>query len=86
MNFSPIILFTYNRLELTQKTVKALIKNELASESELYIFSDGPKGLNDEEKVLELRTFLRSITGFKRIMIEESASNQGLANSVISGV
>ena len=40
---SPIVLFTYNRPWHTQQTVEALRKNELAAESELIVFSDGPK-------------------------------------------
>jgi len=35
---SPIVLFVYNRPWHTQQTIEALQKNELASESELYIF------------------------------------------------
>ncbi len=41
---APIILFTYNRPEHTLKTIEALKRNELASESLLYIFCDGIKG------------------------------------------
>ena len=40
---APIILFVYNRPEHTKKTIEALKKNELASESVLYVFSDGAK-------------------------------------------
>ncbi len=38
---APIVLFTYNRPWHTQQTVEALQKNKLASESELFIYSDG---------------------------------------------
>jgi hypothetical protein len=43
MNLAPIVLFVYNRTEITRQTVDALRKNIYASESDLYIFSDGPK-------------------------------------------
>jgi len=43
MVLAPIILFVYNRPWHTQQTVEALQKNELAAESELFIFADGPK-------------------------------------------
>ena len=40
---APIVLFVYSRLEQTKETVNALINNLLASESDLYIYSDGAK-------------------------------------------
>lgn len=86
---SPIILFVYNRLSHTQKVVEALQRNELADESVLYVFCDGPKENATEEqkdKVAEVQAFSQTITGFKEIHIEISKTNKGLANSVISGV
>jgi hypothetical protein len=85
MKLAPICLFTYNRIEETQNTIRALKKNYLASESSLYIFSDGPKNEVDKGKVEKLRMFLREIDGFKSIIIYESEYNKGLANSVIAG-
>ena len=45
---APIALFVYNRFGTTKKTVEALKKNYLASQSELFIFSDG--GIQTEGK------------------------------------
>lgn len=83
---APIVLFTYNRLEHTQKTVEALKDNVLASESELFIFSDGGKDEESWQKVNEVREYLKTIEGFKKIEIFESQVNKGLANSIIEGV
>lgn len=83
---APICLFTYNRLEETQQTVEALQKNNLASESCLYVFSDGPKNDIDHSKVEEVRKYIRNINGFKSVDIIESFVNKGLANSIIDGV
>lgn len=88
-NYSPIILFVYNRPFHTQKTVEALQKNDLAKDSILYIFSDGPKeDANKEQitKIDEVRKYIHQITGFKNVIIEESPINKGLANSIIYGV
>ncbi len=82
---SPIILFVYNRPIHTRKTLEALQKNELASESELFIFSDGPKIENDEN-IKKVREYIKTIDGFKSVTIIEREKNLGLANSVISGV
>lgn len=83
--FAPIALFCYKRLDTLKKTVEALQKNELASDSILYIFSDGPKE-GSEEKVQQVRDYIKTINGFKEIKIEESLTNKGLANSIIYGV
>jgi len=85
-NLAPIALFVYNRPQHTERTVKFLLQNELASESRLFIFSDGPKTAADEEKVEEVRSFIQKIDGFKSVKITERKANMGLANSVIDGV
>jgi hypothetical protein len=68
------------------QTVSALLKNFLASESEIFIFSDGPKDENDESKVAEVRKYIKTIKGFKRIEIIERDKNWGLANNIIDGI
>ena len=85
-SLAPICLFTYNRLEETKQTVQALQKNYLASRSNLYIYSDGPKNESAKDKVSAVREFLMTIKGFKSITIFESKTNKGLANSIIEGV
>lgn len=83
---APICLFTYNRLTETRQTVQALQQNFLAPESELVIFSDGPKNKEAVGKVQAVRDYLQSVTGFKSVVVKESQKNKGLANSIISGV
>jgi len=85
-NLAPVCLFTYNRLSETQQTVEALKKNYLAPESELFIFSDGPKDETGIKKVKEVRQYIKKIDGFKSVTIFESPKNKGLANSIILGV
>ncbi len=82
---APIVLFVYNRPCHTQQTIQALQKNELASKSDLFIYSDGAK-LGAEEKVKEVRAYLKTITGFKSLSIIERDKNWGLANNIIDGV
>ncbi len=85
-NLAPIALFVYNRPQHTERTVKFLQQNELASESRLFVFSDGAKSDADEEKVQEVRHLIQNIEGFKSVEVIESKENKGLANSVIDGV
>lgn len=85
-NLAPIALFVYNRPQHTERTIKFLQQNLLAADSRLYIFSDGAKTQSDEEKVSEVRDFIKTVEGFKSVKIVESKTNKGLANSVIEGV
>jgi len=86
MNLAPIILFVYNRPEHTKKTIDALKLNQLASDSLIFIFSDGNKNENDRKAVEEVRNYIVTISGFKDVKITLRDKNLGLADSVISGV
>lgn len=83
---APILLFVYNRPEHLKRTVEALKKNVLASESELYIYSDAPRTEEDNNNVAQVRKYIRTITGFRNIHITEREHNWGLAKSIIEGV
>ena len=83
---APIVLFCYKRLDTLTQTIEALQKNDLAAESELFIFSDGPKKAADEPVITEIRNYLKTVTGFKKTTVIEAPANKGLATSIISGV
>ena len=86
MNCAPILLFTYNRLTHTRRCLEALSKNTLASQSELFIYSDGAKDDTQRIAVEEVRRYLRTIQGFKQITLIERSKNWGLARNIIDGV
>jgi hypothetical protein len=83
---APIALFVYNRLEHTRKTIEALKKNDLASESELYVFSDGGKDEKSWKKIYTLRKYLQTISGFKSVTIIERETNYYLERNIIEGI
>jgi hypothetical protein len=85
-DLAPVALFVYNRLWHTQQTVEALKRNEPAAESELFVFSDGPRTEADREKVRAVREYLKTIDGFKEVTVIERDRNLGLAQSIITGV
>lgn len=84
--YAPIVLFVYNRPVHTHRTVEALLKNGLATESDLFIFSDAPKKPEAANPVREVRDYIRMIAGFRSVSIVERDKNWGLANSIIDGV
>jgi hypothetical protein len=83
---APIVLFVYNRPVHTRRTVEALQKNETATGSDLFIFSDAAKKPEAAEAVREVREYVRTITGFQSVKIVERDRNWGLANSIVDGV
>lgn len=86
MKLAPLVLFTYKRLDTLKSTIEALEKNYLASQSDLYIFSDAAKTDNDIDDVCNVRKFIKEVKGFKTVTIYEATTNKGLANSIINGV
>lgn len=86
MNLAPVALFVYNRPWHLQRTLEALQRNALATESALYIFSDGPRGPEQKDAVNKVRDYIRDISGFASVTIIERKENLGLAGSIIRGV
>ena len=70
---------------MTRQTVEALRMNRYAAESDLVIFSDGPKNESSELEVTRVREYVLSITGFRSVSVIESRVNKGLARSIIEG-
>jgi O-antigen/teichoic acid export membrane protein len=85
-DLAPVVLFVYNRPEHTRRTVESLVANDLALQSQLFVFSDGAKNKSDSAPVNEVRRYLRTIEGFRSVTIIQRELNSGLAQSVINGV
>lgn len=83
---APIILFVYNRLYHTKKIIEALKSCEESVDSELFIFSDGAKDATVEEGVKEVREYLQTINGFKKVTVYEKTENWGIEKSEIQGI
>ena len=86
MTYAPIALFTYNRADHTRQAVESLLRNAEAKDTDLFIFSDGPKNEKAAEGVKANREFIRTITGFKSITIIEREKNWGLSKNLIEGI
>ena len=86
---APVVVFSYNRPDHLRRTLDALAKNDLASESVLYVYCDGPKPDATEEqrqRIAANREVARATEGFKEMHVVEAQQNKGLANSIIDGV
>lgn len=83
---APICLFAYDRPEHLKQTIKYLSENDLAKESSLFIFCDGPKSKQNQDKTKEVRAIANSTKGFRTVQVTMRDTNKGLANSIIEGV
>lgn len=88
-NLAPIVLFAYNRPEHTLKCLESLAENNLAAQSVLHIFCDGPKANAspaDLQKIKEVHEVVNRSKWCGEVFIHTQEKNIGLRNSIISGV
>jgi FkbM family methyltransferase len=88
-NLAPITLTVFDRYRHTRQTLDALAENDLAKDSELFIFSDAPQEgkVVQAKDVAEVRQLIRKYDDkFKQVTIVEREENWGLAKSIITGV
>jgi hypothetical protein len=86
MSNAPITLFVYNRPDHVRQTVESLRQNELAAESDLFVFSDGARSETDAAGVAAVREYIETITGFKSVTVTERDENFGLPRNITGGV
>ena len=83
---APIAFFAYKRPEHTRKSLESLYQNKGAESSDLFIFCEGTKRIEDEEAVRQVRQVVRSKQWCGNVHIIEHEKNMGCANSIIYGV
>lgn len=90
---APVAMFVYNRVDNTQKTIEHLLRNTLAKETDLFVFSDGGKNAESWQMVNEVRAYLRTVkdeverTGALRSMtIIERPENIYLERNITEGI
>jgi hypothetical protein len=86
MNFSPIIIFVYNRLHHLDRLFNSLQRNDLFKKSKVLIFSDGPKNQIDKDKIDKVRKLLKERLIPQNSEIIENDVNLGLSRNVIGGL
>jgi glycosyltransferase involved in cell wall biosynthesis len=86
MKLAPVAIFTFNRPDHTKSMLSALAANNLAAQSDVVIFSDGPRSPSDDENIALVRSLAHEARGFRTLRVVERQQNMGLARSVIAGV
>lgn len=86
-DFSPIVVFAFNRPLSLKNCIDSLKKNPEAINSDLYIFVDGERNgvVGEAELVRRVQEIANSVDGFKSVKVTIQEVNQGLAKSIING-
>lgn len=83
---TPIVIFAYKRPDTTRRLLTSLLRCPECSESDLFVFLDGPKCDEDIPLVSETRNLFEDLAGFRNVNLTIAECNKGLAKSVIEGV
>jgi len=86
---APIILFAYNRPWHTEQVLQALKCNELADQSELIIFVDGPKENSTDSQIKQIeqvQEVVQKEQWCKNIELHFAEKNIGCRDSIIQGI
>lgn len=89
MDYTPIAIFAYNRPHYLEQTLKSLNTNMELRFSDVYIFCDGPRNINDEEELnllSHVREIAKNFKGSNSIVVYENEINKGLGKSIVEGV
>ena len=61
MNYAPIVVFGFNRLDALRNTIASLLLNEEAKSSDLFVFVDGLRmgKVGEKEEVKDVREYVK---------------------------
>lgn len=83
---APIALFVYNRPMHAERVLEALRNNKEAAASDLFIYSDAPRGKAALQAVSAVRELIGKVHGFNSVTVIEQEINLGISQSIVSGV
>ena len=88
MNYAPIVLFAFNRLDSLMKCVESLKTNEEAQYTDMIVYVDGarPEKPGEDLTVALIQDYVANISGFRSLQYVFSEQHKGLALSIIDGV
>ncbi|MDD5151333.1 MAG: glycosyltransferase family A protein, partial [Flavobacterium sp.] len=77
MEYAPIIIMVYDRLEHFKNLIDSLSSDPLSIYSNLYVISDAPYKIEHSSKINEVREYAKTVTGFKNYKLIENEKNMG---------
>jgi hypothetical protein len=89
MKVAPIVILAYKRVDHLRKTLEAIRENPLAAETDLIVYSDGPKNPEnkaDIEAIRTLREMVLSEQWCKNVKLISAEKNKGLNDAFFDGI
>lgn len=90
---APVAMFVYNRVDNTQATLRALMANEGARDTDVYVFSDGGKDEASWRRVRAVRNYLHALSdtiartkAFRSFTLVERPENFYLERNITEGI
>lgn len=83
---APIVVFTYNRKDHTEKILNALSECELIEDTQVFVYSDAPNNERAVDKVNEVREFLSTFNKIKNLQVIKQEKNKGCNKSIRDGI
>ncbi len=85
---APVAVFAFNRFDHLSATLQALALNDLAAQTPVILFLDGPRNESDRESQKKIIAYVESDikNKFESFKLVPSEKNKGLAQSIITGV
>jgi hypothetical protein len=83
MRCAPVSIPVYGRVDHFKRCINSLLSNSLSVNTVLYIYSDAASP-GDEQRVDEVRRYIKNITGFKEVVVIEQQVNKRLGNIIES--
>ena len=90
---APVAMFVYNRVDNTQSTLRHLLANDMAKDTDLFVFSDGGKDEASWARVNEVRRYLHGLKelvdsnrSLKSMTIVERQTNIYLERNITEGI
>lgn len=81
MNY-PILISVYDRLEHFKSCIESLQNNAISNNTIIYIASDAAKDNHSKEKIQNVRKYIKTISGFKEVILLDWDENKGQSRSI----
>ncbi|RAX52730.1 hypothetical protein CCY99_07115 [Helicobacter sp. 16-1353] len=85
-NLSPVLITVYDRLDSLQNAIISLKNNCLSQHTHLYIVSDYAYDESHKATIEQIRTFIKNISGFKKVEGIFWEKNKGSFDSVSDAI
>lgn len=83
---TPVIIILYNRPKHSLELLNSISKANNSNKHKFYIFCDGPKNINDQKKIIEIKKILKRFKKKLNLKINFRKKNLGLQNNIVKSI